>query len=423
LAKEEKLDSELMRYAMKSTTSLMLDCAAFFEANEDYDKAVQLYHKGGNLPRALDLCFRAGETSKSQSRVMFEMLNSIAQDLGAETSPQTLARCAEFLVQHKQFEKATELYIMARRYPQAIEMCLQNKLTITEDMAEKLSPAEGIDPTERKDILKELAKALKKQGSMTLASKKYTQAGDRVQAIKCLVKGGDTKAVIQFANISRNSEIYILAANYLQQMNWRDSVDIMKAIVTFYTKAKAYEPLAVFYDSCAQVEIDEYRDYEKSIGALKESLKYLNKVETKSAIDAIASIEKRIQIIEQFVKARKIAKKDPESMVGICETLLQEPMVEEAIRSGDCYAMLVEYFYSKRSFREAYGYLQEMEDRRIPLNPYLESSIIDDILKAVGVAKSGKSRDLDDNTGRANEQEEEVDEVIFHFPFQIIKIF
>ena len=81
------------------------------------------------------------------------------------------------------------------------------------------------------------------------------QAGDRVRAIKCLVRGGDTKAVIQFATISRNNEIFTLAANYLQQMNWRDSVDIMKAIVMFYSKAKAFEQLATFYDSCAQVSL------------------------------------------------------------------------------------------------------------------------------------------------------------------------
>lgn len=87
--------------------------------------------------------------------------------------------------------------------------------------------------------------------------------GDRIRAIKCLVRSGDTKAVIQFATISRNAEIYTLAANYLQQMNWRESVDIMKAIIMFYTKAKSWEQLARFYDSCALVEIDEYRDYEK----------------------------------------------------------------------------------------------------------------------------------------------------------------
>jgi isopenicillin N synthase-like dioxygenase len=42
---------------------------------------------------------------------------------------------------------------------------------------EKLTPPETVDPSERREILKDLAKALKKQGSFTLASKKYTQAG------------------------------------------------------------------------------------------------------------------------------------------------------------------------------------------------------------------------------------------------------
>ena len=67
------------------------------------------------------------------------------------------------------------------------------------------------------------------------------------------IRAGDTKAVIQFASISRDSEIYKLAANYLQQMNWRESVDILKAIIMFYTKAKAFVQLAAFYDSCGQV--------------------------------------------------------------------------------------------------------------------------------------------------------------------------
>ena len=172
-------------------------------------------------------------------------------------------------------------------------------------MVEHLTPPETVDATERKEILKDLARALKKQGSFILASKKYTQAGDRIRAMKCLVRGGDTKAVIQFASISRNGEIYKLAANYLQQMNWRESADIMRAIIAFYTKAKSFEQLAGFYDSCAQVEIDDYRDYEKAIGALRESLKYLSKAETRQAKDLAEMTERRINLMEQFVEARK----------------------------------------------------------------------------------------------------------------------
>jgi intraflagellar transport protein 140 len=123
------LDSELMRYAVKSTPALMIECAMHFEARGEADKAVQLYHKGGDIPRALDLCFRAGEDPNNpQAAVVFDMLNTIAQDLGADSSPQTLARCAEFLVQHKQYDKAVELLVMAKRYHSAVEMCLQNKV-------------------------------------------------------------------------------------------------------------------------------------------------------------------------------------------------------------------------------------------------------------------------------------------------------
>ena len=50
----------------------------------------------------------------------------------------------------------------------------------------------------------------------------------------------------------------IAQANYLQSLDWHnDNGEIMKSIVTFYTKAKAFEPLSSFYDSCSQVEIDE----------------------------------------------------------------------------------------------------------------------------------------------------------------------
>lgn len=108
-------------------------------------------------------CYVSGEGNSSKSKGVFEMLNVIAQDLGADTSPQTLARCAEFLVHHKQFDKAVELYVMAKRYPQAIEMCLQNKVNINDGMVEQLTPPETMDTAERKDVLKDIAKALKKQ--------------------------------------------------------------------------------------------------------------------------------------------------------------------------------------------------------------------------------------------------------------------
>lgn len=36
--------------------------------------------------------------------------------------------------------------------------------------------------------------------------------------------------------------------------------------------------MADFYDNCAQLEIDEYKDYEKAQAAIKESIKYIQKL-------------------------------------------------------------------------------------------------------------------------------------------------
>lgn len=50
-----------------------------YDLQGEYDKAVHLYHKGGDYPKALDLCFKAGEIDPSQSKVMFDLMNVVAQ--------------------------------------------------------------------------------------------------------------------------------------------------------------------------------------------------------------------------------------------------------------------------------------------------------------------------------------------------------
>ena len=87
----------------------------------------------------------------------------------------------------------------------------------------------------------------------------------------------DTPKVISFAQNARNQEIYILAANYLQSADWSNNSEILKNIITFYMRAKAFDRLANFYETCASVEIDENKDYDKALAALKEAIKYWTK--------------------------------------------------------------------------------------------------------------------------------------------------
>ena len=125
----------------------------------------------------------------------------------------------------------------------ALELCLQYNISINEEMAEKLSTGDKFDHAmcqeDKVRVLNKIAEVSYQQGNYHLATKKWTQSGNRLQAMKSLLKSGDTEKIIFFANVSRQREIYILAGNYLQTLDWRNNSDIMKNIITFYTKVSS----------------------------------------------------------------------------------------------------------------------------------------------------------------------------------------
>ena len=419
LSKAYGLDAELMSFALKSRPSSMIDCAEYFEGKGEYEKAVQLYQKGGDQGKALSLCFRVGKEGK-HGDAMFDVLKGLAEDLGDNATEADLEKCADYFISNGQCQKAVELlYKKGKKYDYAIQLCIDHKVTITEDMAEGLTPQKTDDPVEQERrvlVLEKLAKACKKQNSFHLACKKYTQAGDRLKAIKCLLKSGDTKNVIFYAKQSRNKDIFVLSANYLQSLDWHNDPDVMKNIITFYTKAKAFVQLASFYDACSQVEIDDYRDYEKALGALKEANKHIAKADTPEATTIAANLQTRIYVVDKFVNARRSMKTDAATAESICLSLLNQPgtEVEQSIRIGDCYALLVEQYHIVQQWRDAYDLMKQMESRGIVLAPYLENGIMEDICRGAGeempVARgggggggSGSEDEIDDEIGELDE--------------------
>ena len=80
--------------------------------------------------------------------------------------------------------------------------------------------------------------------------------------MKALLKSGDTEKIVFFANVSRQREIYVMAGHYLQSLDWQTDPDIMKNIIGFYTKGRAPDALAGFYDACAQVTGDSATNLE-----------------------------------------------------------------------------------------------------------------------------------------------------------------
>ena len=258
--------------ALLAAPGEQLDSARYFETAErpQYDKvtnifvdmkyldrlctqAVILYEKAGYLGKALDLAFSTNQHNA---------LQFISGALDGDTDPVLLNKTADFFLQGGQFNKAVELYAASKNYPKALELCVNHNISVTEEMAEKLTIPKG-DGTEdqRLAALDKIAEACFLQGNYHLATKKWTQAGMKQKAMKALLKSGDTEKIVFFANVSREAEIYVLAANYLQSLDWRNNPDIMKHIITFYNKGKAPHLLAGFYEACAQVNWLLYKLY------------------------------------------------------------------------------------------------------------------------------------------------------------------
>ena len=56
----------------------------------------------------------------------------IADDLEASQDPGLYTRCAEFFMQHGHFGKAVKMLIAAQQYTRALEMCIEQGVTISE---------------------------------------------------------------------------------------------------------------------------------------------------------------------------------------------------------------------------------------------------------------------------------------------------
>ncbi|NXL03605.1 IF140 protein, partial [Mesembrinibis cayennensis] len=410
LCKENNLDDQLMNLALLSSPEDMIEAACYYEEKgEQMDRAVMLYHKAGHFSKALELAFATQQ---------FGALQLIAEDLDEKSDPALLARCSDFFIEHAQYEKAMELLLTAKKYHEALQLCLKQNLTITEEMAEKMTvskDSKDLSEESRRELLEQIADCCMRQGNYHMATKKYTQAGNKLKAMRALLKSGDTEKIVFFAGVSRQREIYIMAANYLQSLDWRKDPEIMKNIISFYTKGRALDLLAGFYDACAQVEIDEYQNYEKAQGALTEAYKCLSKAKTRSPLEQeskLAHLQSKMTLIKRFIHARRVYSEDPKEAVRQCELLLAEQDFDNAIRHGDVLGFLVEHYVRAEEFHVAYRYLEEMQKRIPPTNLtyYVTQQTIEAVHRGAGVPVSRTL--LPEPIGRSSMENKEVEEEV-----------
>merc|ERR1712194_654716 len=307
----------------------------------------------GQTHRALELCFSAK---------LFDSLRQIVQTItegeaSRDTSlssgdPTVLAKCASFFMEHSQYDKAVELLCMTDQFETAVDLCYEHGVPITDSIADRLTPEKneterGLTGERYLTQLKKIAKLCKDQGNFQSACKKYTQAGDKLKAMKCLLKSGDTEKIAFFAGTARQPEIYVIAANYLQGLDWGKDSALRKQILSFYSKARDYRKMAGFYSSMAQAEIDlpysessttadigaqglakTFAKYENAAVFFRDGVKVLQKGSLEASPEA-QDLEKRLECIKQFDCLKTMATED---QIAACTGFLATPGVDDYLR-------------------------------------------------------------------------------------------
>lgn len=379
---------EVLNMSLRGTQDIQLEAANYFEGENMFDKAILLHQKAGNLQRAIDLSFQTNQ---------FQALEGLAGDISSSTNPETISRCAQFFMDNAQYEKATTMYIKSGELETAMQLAEEHDVQLTEEMCNDLTLVKSRDREHnrrRQDLLVRMARLLERQGDYHQATKKYTQGGDNVSAMKALIRSGDVEKIVFYAGVLKNRETYILAANYLQSMDWHEDPEIMQNIINFYTRARAYDYLANFYSACADIEIDEFQEYERALDALREAAKYMEKAHMDGGAHKLAALQDRIRVMERFVEGRQLANVDNDRMMRIFKDLLSEPDLDSSVRVGDVFAEMIGFHYSKEQFGDCYALLEQMRERGVQVKVYIDEQVVQLIESEAGVAPSaGRTRD------------------------------
>uniref|UniRef100_A0A0N4ZH95 ANAPC4_WD40 domain-containing protein n=1 Tax=Parastrongyloides trichosuri TaxID=131310 RepID=A0A0N4ZH95_PARTI len=410
LAKEHQMNDKMANLALYAGETQILETAKYYEdIPGEADKAVMLYHRLGMIGKALDLAF---ETEQ------FGVLDLIANELNEKSDPKILVRAAEFYSANQDDKKAVQLLAHAKKFSEAVQLCRKNNVMITEEIANLLTVTKEQIPNneQRKRLLEEVAECCLEQGNYHHAAKKYTQAGNTLFAMKALLKSGDTPKIIKFANTARNKNIFKLAGNYLQTLNWKEDATLMRQIETCYTKAGAYDSLSIFYETCGYVEIDEYKDYEKGLAAFNEAGRCITKALEVSDKNKSYIEEKQMELVEKinnikiFLKTNQLYDSDPGNALRQLIELADKSNIDDSVRLGDIYTILTLHNYKRKNYKKAYDFIQELLKKKkdIKLNSYITEDVLNQICDELKVPRLIK-KDSDDKLSDDEEDEKGID--------------
>nr|CEL69508.1 TPA: tetratricopeptide repeat-containing protein [Neospora caninum Liverpool] len=407
LGQQEELDSDLMAAALNASHEDLVAAAASFYERREYEKAVALFRKAGQLDTALQVCLAAN---------LRDSLRLLADEATPSNDPSVVEKCAAAFVDAGMIDRAIQLLAKTKRFDAALQLCENRHLVLSDSLVKALTPSKddaihcipstatdsrgdttgagGSDTDDERDretrtafearrgVLIRLGKLCLRQKLFHQACRSFTAAGEIVTAIDCLLKTGDTEKIIYFAQTARHPEVYIAAANYLQGLDHFSDAKLRTSIVSFYQKAKAFPKLAAFYINLAQMEIEEHSEYERALSSLQESRDYL--IHCPDAAKKIDLLEARIDIITRYIDATRLRAEDPDAMARELVLLLKTPAAEKVLKIGDVFSELGRYYNSIGNFAAVRFLIKKMQERNLPVSLYLSQEIIGDVCAATG---------------------------------------
>jgi len=377
LAKENGLDKEIYALGTQAPKNTQNLIAEYFEKKNKLKEAIDLYLQGNNFRKGLNLCLATNQLDK---------VRELSRVLETKQDKDTLKSLAEYFTGQNDHEKALELLIRIKDYENAMKICENHKVRISQETANAMKEdlEKERDNKTKNELTSRLAKLLMTQGDFEMAHDIYVKMGNLKKAMKCYIKMGDKNKVIEFAHMCRNSELFILAANFLQNLEW--TPDVIKIIVSFFNKAKAYFNLSQFYTVLGTTEINEKKNFKKGEEYLKEALKAVMKVRENDdkKNNKIDEIKKKLSFIEYLNDMNnKLQSGDATGALARCNELLKITGRDDILSDKDIYGFMFKIHYFQKDYQNAFVVLEQCRINNKMTN-IVPVNLIQEVLNNVG---------------------------------------
>jgi intraflagellar transport protein 140 len=377
LAKEKGLDKEIYSLGTQAPKNTQNLIAEYFEKKNKLREAIDLYLQGSNIRKGLNLCLATNQLDK---------VRELSRVLETKQDKDTLKALADYFTGQNEHEKALELLIRIKDYETAMKICENHKVKISEETANAMKEdlEKERDNKIKQELTSRLAKLLMTQGNFEMAHDIYVKMGNLKKAMKCYIKMGDKNKVIEFAHMCRNPELFILAANFLQNLDW--TPDVIKVIVSFFNKAKAYYNLSQFYVVLGVSEINEKKNFKKGEEYLNQALKAVMKVrenddKKNSKIDEIKA---KLNFIEYLNDMNaKLQNGDAAGALNRCNELLKFNGRDDILSDKDIYGFMFKIHYFQKDYQNAFIVLEQCRINQ-KLTNIVPVNLIQEVLNNVG---------------------------------------